>query len=58
MERRQRAAEEEAVLSEKEQLRIHLERMEQGNAHGPEAAGDGTGSRDSVAEQRGSEEEV
>lgn len=57
LERQQQAAEQEMVLSEKEQLRIHLERMEEGNADRLEARGDGTGSH-GAADEGGSEQEV
>lgn len=57
-ERQQRATEQEMVLSEKEQLRIHLEKMEEGNVDCSVLEGDSEGSLDSVVEDTGSKEEV
>lgn len=57
-ERQQRATEQEMVLSEKEQLRIHLEKMEEGNVDCSVSEGDSEGSLDSVVEDTGSKEEV
>lgn len=57
-ERQQRATEQEMVLSEKDQLRIHLEKMEEGNVDCSVSKSDSGGSLDSVVEDTGSKEEV
>lgn len=57
-ERQQRAMEQEMVLSEKEQLRIHLEKMEERNVDCSVSESDSKGSLDSVLEDTGSKEEV
>ncbi|XP_075871242.1 urea transporter 2 isoform X2 [Nelusetta ayraudi] len=57
-ERQQRATEQEMVLSEKEQLRIHLEKMEEGNVDCSVSESDSERSLDSVVEDTGSKEEV
>lgn len=51
MERQQRALEQEIVLSEKEQLRIQLEKMEQGDVDHLETKCDNTGPHEPVAEE-------
>lgn len=57
-EKQQRAMEQEMVLSEKEQLRIHLEKMEEGNADCLVSKSDNEESLESVVEETGSKEEV
>lgn len=55
-ERQQREAEQEVVLSEKEQLRIRLEQIEEGNLAHQEAKCENTEPCEPVAEEEGGEE--
>lgn len=57
-ERQQRAAAQEAMLSEKEQLRIQLEKMEEGGADCPVSKGEGPVLHEAAVEGGGSEKEV
>lgn len=54
----QREMEQGNVLSEKEQLRIRLEEMEEGNVDRPETKCENTGQHEPVAEEEGGEQEV